>query len=70
MEPWLKRFDSKTPDLLIVGKRRFQATRRCGGIGPRQEIVDVAVWMVVDDLGDDVCKVGRSLSASLIVASS
>ena len=31
---------------------------RCG-IGPRQQVVDLAVGMVIDDLGDDVGEVGR-----------
>jgi hypothetical protein len=26
---------------------------RCG-IGPRQQVVDLAIWMIVDDLGEDV----------------
>src|SRR5665213_2050046 len=35
-----------------------------GGIGPWQEIVDLAVGMVVDDPGDDVGEVGLGLDAA------
>lgn len=30
----------------------------CSRIGPRQEFVDAAIGMIVDDLGDDIGQVG------------
>jgi hypothetical protein len=36
--------------------------RGCG-IGPRQEVVDLAVKVSVDELGDDLCEVGLRLDA-------
>jgi hypothetical protein len=50
---------------------QFAANRRLGGIGPRQEFIDTAVGMAVDDLGDHVGEVGcgstpLSLQVSII----
>ena len=31
--------------------------RRCSWIGPRQQVVDLAIGMTGDNSGDDVCEV-------------
>lgn len=37
--------------------------RLSGGIGPRQEFIDTAVGMTIDDLGDHVGEVGARIDA-------
>ena len=48
------------------GKRCFQATalRAGAAIGPGQQLVDPAVGMAVDDLGDDVGEIGLRIDAA------
>lgn len=31
------------------------------GIGPRQQVVDLAIWMPVDDPGEDAREIGQRL---------
>ena len=37
---------------------------RSSGIGPRQQVVDIAVEMAVDDLGDDVRQIGQGFDTA------
>lgn len=55
--------------LYVVGlrykcNRCFQATCLGSGIGPWQEVVDLAVGVIVDDLCDDVGQIGLRFDAA------
>ena len=47
-------------------KRRSQATAFEGvaAIGPRKQLIDVAVWMAVDDPGEGIGQIGKRIDVA------
>jgi hypothetical protein len=59
---WVIKFNAQGPDGLyaVFSGHGFEGLR--GGVGPRQQLIEAALWVTVHDAGDDVGEIAVGLN--------